>query len=276
MGRAAIGGSSLGGAAMASAAAGGVAGADVAAGGTAIGSGTSGGSSTRASGAAGGGVAAGRVDTGVSVTAEAGARAATGGVPADDVVVGFEALVFTAIGFVVLEPFVFGAEAAGDVDRDGFGAGSGAGVGRSVRASALTLSLSRSPGSESSLVAVDWAGGGSLASSSSSGSMRSSVWSSLCPADDVGFGVGTVAAASASALSLRQRLPQRQCIEGRFDGQIGQRVGKRTRSGVHHVRAATFGNPGADPATGARASQPAGSQITPCPPRIVTPIALPP
>ena len=261
---------------MAGTAVGGIAGNAVAAAGTAIGSGTRGGSSTRANGTAGVGVAAGRVETGVSVTGGTGARAATGGVPADDVIVGFEALVFAAIGFVVLEPFALGVAAASGVDREGLDAGSGAGVGRSARAGALRLSFLRSPVSELSLTAAALAGGGSLASSSSSGSMRSSVWSSLGPTNDFAFGAGTVTAGGVSALSPADGLLNAKASRGVSTGRSGSGSGSGRDLGsiMCEKRPSAIQSPILQRAR-EQANLPAHrSQCAR--PRIVTSIALPP
>jgi hypothetical protein len=126
----------------------------------------------------------------------------------DDTAAGFAVLVFAPTGFALLEAATLGvsvdvALTADGADCDDFGAGPGVGAARSgLRAGVFVLSLWRSPVLEGALVATGLGGcGGSLASRSSSGSMRSSVMSSVGPVPDAGFDAGAAAADGAPALS---------------------------------------------------------------------------
>jgi hypothetical protein len=105
----------------------------------------------------------------------------------------------------VLEAVALDVAVADGVGCEDFGAGPDAGPGRSgVREGAFVLSLSRSQVSEAALAAVGFGGcGGSLASRSSSGSMRSSVRSPPGAARGPGFDAdaGDAAAGGAPALS---------------------------------------------------------------------------
>jgi hypothetical protein len=115
---------------------------------------------------------------GVSATGDADARAATGR-PAADGAAAFKVLGFAAIGWGVLELLALDVAAAVGVGCEDFGASSDAGAGRDTTGGDTSvLSFARSRVSELTLATADLTGsGGSPPSRSSSGSMRSSVWS---------------------------------------------------------------------------------------------------
>jgi hypothetical protein len=203
-GAAATGGVGAGAAATARVITGGTAEAGDATGGAATGSGADAGvDATAGGGAATGGGATGRV-----VIGGANDRESTRGAPADGTAAGFAGLVFAATVFALLEAAAPGvsvdvALTADGADCDDLGAGPDVGAGRSgFRAGAFVLSILRSTVSEGALVATGLGGcGGSLASRSSSGSMRSSVMSSAGPSPDAGLDAGAAAAGDAPALS---------------------------------------------------------------------------
>jgi hypothetical protein len=203
-----IGGATTGAAATGGVGAGVAATARVITGGTAEAGDATGGAATGSGAAAGGGAATGGGATGRVAIGGANDRESIRGTLADGTAVGLAVLVFGATVFALLEAAAAGVSVdvsltADGADCDDFGAGPDVGAGRSgLRAGAFVLSILRSTVSEGALVATGLGGCcGSLASRSSSGSMRSSVVSSAGPSADAGFDAGAAAARDAPALS---------------------------------------------------------------------------
>ncbi len=244
-------------------------------GGTTTGGTTTAAATTATGGAATGGVATGRatlaggtigraaaggVAMGGANARAAGDGAADHGASRDDAASGFGGFAFAATGFAVLEAAVLDVEASDGAGCGDFCAGTETGAGfPGIRGGVGVPSRARSGISAAVLTAAGLRGcGGSLASRSSSGSMRSSACASPSPCVGSDFGAGTTG--DAPALSPVCGSLNANASRGVSTGRSGSGSGSGRDLGSI-MYAGDSGNPDDDPATGARASQPARSQI---------------